>query len=283
VLALDGGCDDIVRDACGRDVRVLTPEVLHSSIPELTELAGKRSRWAYYATHKPALAGFVLRNAAEGSMVAFIDADTWFFDDPAPLFEELDNATIGLSPHRFHDLTAYLAMYGLYNAGFICWRACAAARECIADWQTDCLSWCSEEVQPDGRFMNQGYLNRWPERYPGVRVIQHPGVNLAAWNVESHVLTTERPGIRVDGRPLIFYHYSQMRRDSDGRWYTYRLLGPQFEFAQRLIYGPYLAAVEEQRLALLSAYGVAGTGSVRQLASGPEWVPILADSDSGRG
>jgi len=148
------------------------------------------------------------------------------------MFEELGSATIGLSPHRFHDGTAYLAMYGLYNAGCICWRSCATARECVADWQTDCLSWCSKEVQPDGRFMNQGYLNRWPERYPGVHVIEHPGINLAAWNVETHVLKLEHDGIRVDCQPLIFYHFSSMRRDSDGRWYSYRLLGPQFEFAQ---------------------------------------------------
>lgn len=281
VLALDDTCVEVLRDICGRglrdeSIRVLTLGTLHAVTPELAPLAAERSKWAFYATHKPALAAFVLGAAVEASIVTFIDADTWFFNDPEPMFEELGNAAIGLTPHRFHEQTAYLTRCGLYNAGCICWRVCETARECVADWQADCLSWCGEEAQPDGRFMNQGYLTRWPERYPGVRVIGHPGINLAPWNVETHILTSEPCGIRVDGQPLIFYHYSNLRRDEEGNWYSYRLLGSQFDFAQRHIYSPYLAAVEEQHAELLRTYQVAGTGSVRQLTIGDEWVLIGA-------
>ena len=58
-------------------------------------------------------------------------------------------------------------------------------------WRDDCLAWCDEQPQPDGRFMNQGYLNRWPERYSAVHPIRHPGVNLAPWNVDAHTLGRE--------------------------------------------------------------------------------------------
>jgi len=63
-------------------------------------LADVRSSWAFYAT----LAGvalFLMEGETRPESVMFIDADTWFFSDTAPLFGEMGEASIGLSPHRF--------------------------------------------------------------------------------------------------------------------------------------------------------------------------------------
>ena len=106
------------------------------------------------------------------------------------------------------------------NAGCIYWRSDQTARRCAADWRDDCLEWCDERVCADGRFMNQSYLTRWPERYTGVHIIRHPGVNLGPWNVDGHLLRRDGGSLRVDGRPLIFYHFSGIVRDREGRWYS---------------------------------------------------------------
>ena len=65
--------------------------------------------------------------------------------------------------------------------------------------------------------MNQGYLTQWPRRYPDVVRLDHPGLNLAPWNFEGRAFKVEDGGILVDGMPLIFYHFHDMKRKS-GVW-----------------------------------------------------------------
>jgi len=112
--------------------------------------------------------------------------------------------------------------------------------------------------------MNQGYLSRWPERYPNVVIIRHPGVNLAPWNLRSHRIEFTGGVPKVDGYPLIFYHYSGLLRDRKGRWRS--MHGSDFETIPGLsakLYAPYLRAVEAVRQKILDLYGLSGTGSVR--------------------
>jgi hypothetical protein len=119
--------------------------------------------------------------------------------------------------------------------------------------------------------MNQGYLNRWPERYPGVHVIRHPGVNLAPWNLDGHALERDGESVTVDGTPLIFYHYSGLIRDADGAWYTfYAHAEAQSAFAREALYGPYLREVEREGRMLAARFGLEGIGSVRSLTIGPD-------------
>jgi hypothetical protein len=118
--------------------------------------------------------------------------------------------------------------------------------------------------------MNQGYLNQWPERYPGVHVMRHPGANLAPWNVDGHLLTNDGGSILVDGWPLLFYHFHGLCRDTEGQWYSYfPHLGRQFDLARERIYLPYLEAVDIESRRLLETYGIDGVGSVRQTADWP--------------
>ena len=146
VLALDALCARVLGDVFGGTVARITLDTLQAGHPELPALRATRSLWAFYATHKPVLARFLLEKGAPGAPVLFVDADPCFFGDPSPIFTELSAATIGLSRHRFHAGTKHLFSYGIYNAGCIYWRACASARQCVADWEADCVSWCGEDV-----------------------------------------------------------------------------------------------------------------------------------------
>jgi hypothetical protein len=275
VLALDSLCARVLSDLFGSAIHVISMETLRAKHRSLPAPGGDRTTWAFYATHKPALALFTLLSDTRPASVTYIDADAWFFGDPSPLFAEMGAASIGLSPHRFHAATQHLAVYGTYNAGCIYWRADRTARQCVRDWQRDCLDWCGEEARADGRFMNQGYLNRWPKRYPGVHIIQHPGVNLAPWNIDGHLLARQGNLITVDGLALIFYHFSGIMRNGEGQWYSfYPPLHRQSDLALEAIYAPYLSAVESERRLLVQAYGIDGTGSVRSLSIGPDAVRL---------
>ena len=284
VLTFDDLCTLVLNDIFMGTVRVTRLQTLRARFPALGALSG-RARWAVYATHKPAFASFTLETA---DAVTFIDADTWFFADPEPMYREIGNASIGLSPHRFPAAKTGLKVYGLYNAGCIFWRGDATGRQCLTDWSGDCIEWCDERLPGDGRFMNQGYLNCWPERYPGVHVIEHPGVNLAPWNLDGHRLAHGAGGVMVDDAPLIFYHFSGLTRDIRGRWHSiyplraanrrwYSFRTPN-GLTQDVLYAPYLRAVEAESRLLVKHYGLEGLGSVRDVKITQEATLILTGS-----
>ena len=259
-LCFDDVAASVIRALDMPGVTVIDHEDILAFEPRLRACAD-RPRAAFYATHKPALPLYVLTRWPELSRVTHIDTDTHFHSPPATVFAENPEAAVMLSPHRYHPDNAHWAQYyGAFNAGFISWRNCATARQCLADYMEDCL----DRVEPDetdGRFMNQGYLTTWPQRYDGVHVIAHPGANLAPWNLRAHTLsiarTSDGPQVRVSGAPLVFYHFSRMFRDDGGRWRTDFVTFGENNLAIALvhIYQPYFREVDHE-LAQLHAQGI---------------------------
>jgi len=242
-LCFDQASFDVISGLGDSGILATSSEAVATFEPGLLACSD-RSRWAFYGTHKPVLALYALNRRPELGSVACIDADTQFFASPAPLFDEIGETSIAVSPHRFSQPYEAWRKFGLYNAGFIHWRNDELGRRCLADYRADCLNWCEHSLEPDGRFMNQGYLNAWPERYRNVCVIRHPGVNLAWWNIASHVIAAAGDGVSVDGEPLIFCHFSQIVLDEIGIWRAPRDFGDNLLPALRAIYHPYLQGVE---------------------------------------
>ncbi len=265
VLCLDDAAKRILDAWFTARVRTISLGEVHAFDPRLPALRGTRSTWAFYATHKAAFASYVMRRMGSFEWVVFIDADCAFYDSLAPVIDELGSASIGLSPHRFYDPNDERRAYGLYNAGFICFRDDPVGRQCLDDWRDDCVRWCHESAMADGRYMNQGYLSRWPERYANVAVIRHPGANLAPWNLRAHRIAVTDGRATVDGFPLIFYHFSSLVRHADGSWYSSYSedLEPVSQL-MAMLYPPYLDEVKAAAQRLTDLFGISGTGSVRE-------------------
>lgn len=170
--------------------------------------AGSNFRWAL----KPLYLKYLLTKSGYDKAI-FIDPDTFFYEAPQFLFDELDASEVILTPHwrskdPKHDRANFDLLFtgGLYNAGFF---GCGRNSADILDWW---LSACAYRMEKAGGFyVDQAYLNLMPIYFQGrVSVLQHRGCNVSNWN------RTECKRTLVDGKtminnqyPVVFIHFTK--------------------------------------------------------------------------
>jgi hypothetical protein len=230
------------------DVKVTTRAQLETRHPEYRHLPGPPRepvnlidtfRWRFMADL-----------LADGvGPLCYTDGDVWFFSSPEPVFAEIGGAGLAVSPHRIPPRALGLPgvclethrAYGLYNSGAVFVADPAVAEDMAArvfEW-----SYCDVVPRPGRRplFGDQAHLEDVAERH-GAHVIQHPGFNVAPWNVARYSLAPGNPPT-VDGQPIVTYHFSSLRLNPDGT--VAQLASAPYEVekaagARELIYEPYL-------------------------------------------
>jgi hypothetical protein len=241
LLALDADCEAALRRLGRENLTVYGLADLEEDDPRLSPLKAVRSRVEYYFTCGPAFLDLVLRPLA-GDSVTYVDADLCFFSSPQPVYEELRGFSVGLVEHRLSARNASSAPAGLYNVGWLFFRADAQGKAAVHWWKERCLEWCFDRFE-DGKYADQKYLEGLAAGFDGVHSVEHPGLNLAPWNVDRHRLTASGGQLWADARPLVAFHMHGIKQVSPrifsaaGADYGARLWGP----LRRLVYRPYLA------------------------------------------
>jgi hypothetical protein len=172
-------------------------------------LAAKQNRSLveYYWTLTPTIIIRILENNPEIDVLTYLDADLFFYSSPDPIFKELSNHSILIHEHRFSPSLRYLGQFGKYNVGLLCFRNDRFGMEALNWWRKRCIEWCYTRFE-DGKFGDQLYLNGWPTRFEGVRVLQNIGAGVAPWNHEQYTYSIDTSNnILVNGKRLIFYHF----------------------------------------------------------------------------
>jgi len=202
---------------------------------ELLQAKANRSPIEYYFTCTPSLPLYILRNYPEVDLITYLDADLFFFSEPYPIYEELGNNSILIIEHRYPRNIQSREKYGIYNVGFLSFRRDDNGLTCLHWWRERCLEWCYDRLE-DGRFADQKYLDGWPDRFPGVVVLQHKGANLAPWNVANYSMIIKNGRVLIDSQTLVFFHFHGLRQIS------------------RFLYDPYLAKYEVRSNSLLKQH-----------------------------
>jgi hypothetical protein len=157
----------------------------------------------------------------------------------------MGDASICIAPHRYAPQYAAQEVNGIYCVQWNTFRRDERGMTALDWWRERCLEWCYYRLE-DGKLGDQKYLDDWPERFPGVHVLQHKGGGLAPWNVPNYDIASDGAGgVRVDDDPLVFFHYHRvtLRRRGTADWRP-----PGYEIPDHvfdLVYRPYLRACDE--------------------------------------
>ncbi|WP_430437718.1 hypothetical protein [Oceanibaculum nanhaiense] len=192
----------------------------------------------------------------EYQQVTYLDPDTYLFS-PLAEIEAMDSAFDAVvTPHQIYpqrekwlvESTELESMrYGVFNLGFLSVRSSTGGREIADWWARRCYSYCVVDF-PNGLFTDQKLFDLAPALFPGLRVLRHPGYNLATWNLrERRVAFSSSEGPTVDGQPLRFCHFT--KASHIGNEAMERMISEESAFFQELFYS-YVARLRGRRLQL---------------------------------
>ncbi len=248
ILALDDSTNDFFALHPRTGVRAVSLSELEAKFPELNKIKDSRSKMEYVFTLTPFVMKFALENSENDELVAYLDADLFFFDNPEAIFQSMGGSDIGIIPHHYPDeLAKPLAKYGNFNVGLVAIRNSASGNECLDWWASRCLEWCGDEPL-EGKYADQGYLDQFPNLFEGVKVLENRGFNLAPWNTRGQVILTDSEG-RVtlgDHTPLTFFHFHGLKRF--GKWMVTSQLNYRSPASKSLVeqvYKPYLRVLQK--------------------------------------
>jgi hypothetical protein len=268
VAALTPECADALKLLDQPGLSIVDIAALEADEPRLAAVRSTRGAAGYVFTVKPVLLKWLFDRYADIGVLTYLDSDTFFFADPRLAVGQIDGHSVMLTPHRFSSSMRQREKFGRFNAGWVGFRRDRAGLESLAWWRDRCLDWCEDTAMADGRFADQGYLNRFPEMIgQGVRIIEHPGINLAPWNIAASALTKSgRDGsVMVDGEPLVLFHFHGLERRF-GRFYFPKLTsyGTSLDpLVREHVYRPYISTLERIETQLSGLHSVSRPTSGR--------------------
>jgi len=214
VFAMDDFCAEYLEKMRDPDLVVIRKNDFEDS--ELLHVKGQRTRAEYYWTCTSSVLLYSLTKLGL-TCCTYLDADLYFYDAAQKLEARMGDASVGITPHSYAAEYDQSRIHGIYCVQYVTIRNNEKGLSVLRWWRDKCLDWCFARVEA-GKFGDQKYLDDWPERFQGVKVLDGPGVGLAPWNCKDYSLRPEAGGKwlvndssdSTEG-PLIFYHFHEMR------------------------------------------------------------------------
>jgi hypothetical protein len=176
----------------------------------------------------------------------YLDADVSFYAPPQLLEARMGHCSIGITPHNYAAAYDQSRLHGVYCVQYVSIRNDDRGLRAAYWWRDRCIEWCYAKAE-EGRFGDQKYLDDWPERFEGVKVLDGPGIGLAPWNCRNYEIRPRDPQGWIcrdisDGAegPLIFFHFHELRFYPQDR---IKLVAGGYEIPAAIrkhLYAPYL-------------------------------------------
>jgi len=188
-------------------------------------------RWSL----KPVFISYLLEKEAD--KLIYVDCDMYFFNDYEFLFTELNDASVLLTPNWINsdpliDKDSFFSLFtsGFFSAGFI--GAGRAGIDAMRWWAAACHFMMGEHI-PHGIRGDQKYLDIFPLKFEGTKIIRHQGCNIGAWNYDECKRESVNGTVMINGKfPVIFVHFDDMMVKGILRGYD-KLLLPHLQQYQQ--------------------------------------------------
>jgi len=183
---------------------------------ELLAVKSSRSKAEYCWTCTPSVIKYVLAKYKTDSCT-YIDADLFFYSSPKSLFDEMGNASVLITEHRYTKKYDRSKLSGKYCVQFITFNNDTEGLNVLNWWSNACIEWCYN-LCVDGKFGDQKYLDDWTTRFNGVHELKHLGGGVAPWNIQQYeisnslnnklFLITKNEFINFE---VVFFHFHYVR------------------------------------------------------------------------
>jgi hypothetical protein len=187
--------------------------------PELKEVKKTRTKAEYCWTCTPSVISYVLENY-DVTDCTYVDADLFFYSDPAILISELDahNKNVLISEHRYSFIARLYEekRAGRFCVQFMTFRKEESSIRVLDKWRSQCIEWCYAKHE-DGKFGDQKYLDEWPLIYDNVHILENEGGGLAPWNLLNYRFFKKQEHFWLKEKktgnlyPLVFYHFQYVK------------------------------------------------------------------------
>lgn len=209
-LCLDEKCYQTIKQVGQKNIHPIRLYEIEQWDRRLLDAKKNRSRVEYFFTLSPALPLYLLNTFKNIDIITYMDADLFFYTSPAPIYKALGNHSIQIIEHRFSEHLKDKEIYGRFNVQCQSFRRDKQGISCLEKWHEECIDWCYDRLEDD-KFADQKYLDKWPELYPNLSILQHKGAGVAPWNWARYPITQEGNHTFINGDPLIFYHFHAIK------------------------------------------------------------------------
>ena len=172
----------------------------------------------------------------------YLDADIYFFSNPATLIDEMTDRSILITEHRYTPEYDQTKNSGIYCVQFTTFKNDAVGMAALNWWRDACIEWCFNRVE-NGKFGDQKYLDDWPLRFKNVHVLENLGGGVAPWNVQQYDLSDQ-------DFEVVFYHFHGLKFIQDDKVNLGKYKYTQAVFDR--IYRPYIGHIEHINARLAS-------------------------------
>lgn len=215
--------------------------------PELLEVKTGRTRGEYCWTMTPFSAQAVFDRAPHAKRVTYLDADLFFFADPAELLSEFEQSDrdVMITEHAYDPKYDQSETSGRFCVQFMTFQNTQEAKRVMKWWQERCVEWCFARVE-DGKCGDQKYLDLWPDLFKSeVYILTAVDKTLAPWNVDYF-------GEKLEGHLTpVFYHFHGLRIVARHRVRLF--LGFRIGRHAKLFYQIYVASLRRSLAAMANA------------------------------
>ncbi len=232
IFAFDDDCHKLLKELDLENVTVIS--LIEFEDKELLAVKKDRSAGEYCWTCTPSIIKYAIEKY-DLDNCTYIEADLYFFSNPAILIDEMNKKSVLISEHRYSKEYDKSLKNGKYCVQFMTFKNDHNGMKALNWWRQSCIDWCYARHE-DGKFGDQKYLDDWTTRFDGVHVMQNLGGGIAPWNIQQYKLEDNL-------FELVFFHFHGFKFLFDNKVDLggYKLRDEDI----KIVYQPYLEHLEK--------------------------------------